>query len=87
MPKTIKEETLQDLAIRRCDSFGNWEIYYPGRGQVPAKCRGKFTTPTDAQRFLETYLANQGIVNEARKAREEVKSITELDHLYDDVED
>ena len=88
MPKKIEEEveTVDKLSTRRCDSYGNWEIFYPSGGAIPKECRGKFTTPIGAKTHLETFLATRGIENEKRKAREAVKTIHELDHLYDDVE-
>ncbi len=91
MPKIIKEEETvteietRDLATRKCDSFGNYEIYREGGGVVPAKIRGIFTSPTKAQTVLDCYYAVMGFENEAKKIRDEIKSITPLDHtVYDD---
>lgn len=89
MPKKneyAENDIISELTTRRCDSYGNWEICYPSGGNIPKECRGKFTTPVSAQRHLESFLAMRGIENEARKLREEVQSIQELDHLYDDVD-
>ena len=83
MPKKITEspnETLRELTIRKADSFGNWEIAYQGGGVIPAKLRGVYTTPTAAQFALDNYLLFQGIENEAKKLKEEIKSIEKLDY-------
>lgn len=91
MPKVIKEEVVvetcdtRDLAYRKCDSFGNYEIYREGGGVVPKELSGIYTGPTKAATRLEGYLATQGIINEQKKIREEIKSIHPLDHeVYDD---
>ena len=88
MPKQVKEEVVsdtRDLAIRKCDSFGNYEIYRQGGGNKPLELDGIYTGPMKAAAVLEGYLETQGILNEAKKIKEEVKSITPLDHIqYDD---
>lgn len=89
MPKQVnndERDVLSTLSTRKCDSYGNWEIFYPTGGNIPKECRGKFTTPIGAREHLEAFLATRGIENEAKKLREEIKSIHDLDHMYDDVE-
>lgn len=89
MPKKneyVEADIISSLTTRRCDSYGNWEICYPSGGNVPKECNGKFTTPIAAQQHLEAFLATRGIENELKKIKEEIKSIQELDHTYDDVE-
>lgn len=89
MPKKneySEADVLSSLSTRKCDSYGNWEIYYPSGGAIPMECRGKFTSPATAKAHLESFLALRGIENEAKKLKEEIKSIHELDHTYDDVE-
>jgi hypothetical protein len=84
MPK--KELELdKDIDIRKADTFGNYEIYRPSGGRLPTQLRGIFTSPNNAKRTLDAYLATQGIVDEANKIKEEIKSINPLDHLYDEV--
>lgn len=83
MPK-VKDE-VRELSTRKCDSFGNYEIYLVGGGKIPAALGGLFTSNTLACNKLEAYHAKNGIINEAKKLREEVKSITPLDHTYDGV--
>lgn len=83
MPKTIKEDVKQ-LSTRKCDSYGNYEIYMIGGGQKPKELGGIFTGKTLADNKLDDYRTKLGIVNEAKKLREEVKSITPLDHMYDE---
>jgi hypothetical protein len=84
MPKVIKEETVtRQLATRKCDSYGNFEIFLEGGGAIPAELRGIFTGPTLANNRLAAYRATQGILDEAKKLREEIKSITPLDHYED----
>jgi hypothetical protein len=82
MPK-VKDE-VRELSTRKCDSYGNHEIYLVGGGRVPDALGGIFTSKTLADNKLQAYHAKQGIYNEAKKLREEVKSITPLDHTYED---
>lgn len=84
MAKVIKEDVRQ-LATRKCDSFGNYEIYLEGGGNIPAKLGGIYTGQTLAETSLENYRTEQGIINQAKKLKEEIKSITPLDHEYDGV--
>ena len=88
MPKMIKEEvvpTTRDLATRKCDSYGNFEIYREGGGIVPECLNGLYTTPTKAKTVLDHYYEIQGIQNEANKIKNEMRSIHPLDHAtYDD---
>ncbi len=89
MPKIIKEDECvmetRDLAIRKCDSYGNYEIYRQGGGKKPIELDGLYTGPMKAAQVLEDYLETQGILNEAKKIKEEIKSIQPLDHIeYDD---
>ena len=91
MPKKIKEEIkdsvaeARDLATRKCDSFGNYEIYRQGGGKKPIELDGIYTGPMKAQAVLEGYLETQGFLNEAKKIKDEIQSIHPLDHeVYDD---
>lgn len=91
MPKMNKEieevvvtET-RDLAIRKCDNYGNYEVYREGGGVVPTRLSGIYTNPTKAQEVLDHYYEIQGFENEAKKIKNEMKSIYPLDHTtYDD---
>ena len=75
----------RDLATRKCDSFGNYEIYRQGGGKKPAELDGIYTGPMKAEQVLESYLETQGILNEAKKIKEEMRTIHPLDHTtYDD---
>jgi hypothetical protein len=86
MPKTIKEESVvRELDVRKCDSYGNYEIYLQGGGAIPAELRGIYTGPTQAHNRLAAYRVTQGIIDEAKKLKEEIKSISKLDHTYDEV--
>lgn len=82
MPKAKDE--VRELSTRKCDSYGNYEIYLIGGGQIPKELGGIFTGKTLADNKLEAYHAKNGIINEAKKLREEVKSISALDHEYDE---
>lgn len=79
-----KKDT-RELSTRKCDSYGNYEIYLIGGGAIPQELGGIFTGKTLADNKLSDYHAKQGIINEAKKLREEIKSITPLDHTYDEV--
>lgn len=79
-----KKDT-RELSTRKCDSYGHFEIYMVGGGQIPKELQGIFTGKTLADNKLEAYHAKQGIVNESKKLKEEIKSITPLDHEYDEV--
>ena len=55
---------------------------------MPKELDGKYTSETLARRAIEDYLERQGVVNERKKAKEEIQSIIELDHeKFDDDED
>ena len=89
MPKLIKEEVVEtdtrDLAVRKCDSYGNREIYREGGGKVPQELKGIYTSPTKAQAVVDDYYETQGFLNEAKKIKDEMRSIHPLDHeVYDD---
>ena len=93
MPKMNKEVVVEeeavsetrDLATRKCDSYGNYEIYREGGGVVPDLLKGIYTTPTKAQTVLDHYYEILGFENEAKKIKNEMKSIHPLDHTtYDD---
>lgn len=85
MPKTIKEEeSVQELSTRKCDSYGNYEIYSVKGGVIPRELGGIFTGKTLADNKLDDYRTKQGIVNKSKKLKEEIKSITPLDHMYDE---
>lgn len=83
MPK-VKDE-VRELSTRKCDNYGNYEIYLIGGGQIPKALCGIFTGKTLADNKLAAYHAKNGIIDEAKKLREEIKSITPLDHTYDEV--
>lgn len=83
MPK-VKDE-VRELSTRKCDSYGHYEIYLVGGGQIPKELGGIYTGKTLADNKLSDFRARQGIVDEAKKLREEIKSITPLDHTYDGV--
>lgn len=91
MPRINKEveevvvpET-RDLATRKCDSYGNHEVYRKGGGVVPKSLEGIYTTPTKAQQVVDHYYVVQGVEDEAKKRKEEMRSIQKLDHItYDD---
>lgn len=87
MPKQIKTEEAEvvvtetrDLAIRKCDSFGNYHIYREGGGVTPKELSGIYTGPSKAQSRLDGYYETQGFLNEQKKLKEEIKSIHPLDH-------
>jgi hypothetical protein len=79
-----KKDT-REISTRKCDSYGNYEIYMVGGGQIPKELGGIFTGKTLADNKLADYNTKQGIVDEAKKLKEEIKSITPLDHEYDEV--
>lgn len=86
MPKQVKELAVErELDTRKCDSYGNYEIYYQGGGVIPKELEGIFTSKTLADRRLASYLATKGFIDEKKKLKEEIKSITPLDHEYDEV--
>jgi len=86
MPKEIKELPLdEDIAVRKADTFGNYELYRPSGGRLPVELRGIYTSPVIAKRRLEAHLETLGVINEAKKIKEEIKSINKLDHMYDEV--
>ena len=86
--KEVEEEVVtetRDLATRKCDTYGNYEVYRQGGGVVPESLDGRYTTPTKAQLVVDHYYEVQGFENEAKKIKEEMKSIQKLDHTtYDD---
>ena len=84
MPKETKQD-VRELDTRKCDTYGNYEIHYQGGGRIPVELEGIFTSKTLADNRLEAYRAVQGIENEKKKIREEIKSIQPLDHTYDGV--
>tara|TARA_R110000850_G_scaffold101671_2_gene210176 strand:+ start:6623 stop:6856 length:234 start_codon:yes stop_codon:yes gene_type:complete len=75
----------KELSTRKCDSYGNYEIFLVGGGKKPAALDGIFTSKTLADNKLGDYHVKMGVVNEAKKLKEEIKSITPLDHTYDGV--
>lgn len=87
MPKKIQEEvTLErNLDVRKCDSYGNYEVYRINGGVVPKELHGVYTGATKAQTALDCWNATQGFINESKRLKEEIKSITPLDHTYDEV--
>lgn len=78
-----KKDT-RELSTRKCDSYGNYEIYLVGGGQIPKELGGIFTGKTLADNKLADYHTKQGKVDTAKKLKEEIKSITPLDHTYDE---
>ena len=86
MPKQVKTEEVviekdtRDLAIRKRDSFGNYEIYREGGGVVPKSLEGMYTSPSKAQSRLDGYYETQGFINEQKKIKDEIKTIHPLDH-------
>ena len=90
MPKKITEEIIddrRDLATRKFDTFGNFEIYRQGGGKKPDELDGVYTSEAKAKSRLEAYLETQGILNEAKKLKAQIKSINPLDQqVFDDDE-
>lgn len=84
MPKQIEKEP-RKLDIRKADNYGNYHIYLQGGGEIPKQLKGLYTSINYAKRDLDAYLATQGIIDEKKKIQEEIKSITPLDHEYDEV--
>lgn len=83
MPK-VKDE-VRELSTRKADTYGHHEIYMTGGGQIPKELQGIFTGKQLADNKLAAYHAKQGIVDQSKKLKEEIKSITPLDHTYDEV--
>ena len=75
----------KELSTRKCDSYGNYEIFLVAGGKKPVELGGIYTSKTLADNKLNDYHAKQGIVDEVKKLKEEIKSITPLDHTYDEV--